>query len=78
VQTFRYEGPVASAFTDERLTITFRGTGEAETELTLTHCWTSLAASHEEVQALDRGWQEWFALLDRALTAASSASARQS
>jgi uncharacterized protein YndB with AHSA1/START domain len=78
VQTFTYEGAMTSDFIDERLTITFRASGEDETEVTLTHSWTSPAASDEDLRALDRGWQEWFDLLDRAVTAASSAPAPRS
>jgi uncharacterized protein YndB with AHSA1/START domain len=78
VQTFRYEGPMPVLYGDERLTITFRAMGDEATELTLTHSWTSPAASDEDLQALDRGWQEWFDLLDRAVTAASSAPAPRS
>ena len=78
VQTFRYDGPMAAGFTEERLTITFRESGDDETEVTLTHSWTSPIASDEDLQALDRGWQEWVDLLDRAVTAASAAPAPRS
>ena len=75
-QTFRYEGPTAVPFLDERVTIVFRAIGPHATELTLTHSWSSPAARDEDRRALTDGWGEWLDLLGRSLSASSAPAPR--
>jgi len=73
VKTFTFDDEgfpeYAGEYSDETITITFRGVGPRSTEVTLTNSWNGKGMSPDERENLKKGWDDWLERFERAVTA---------